>query len=1064
MDAVDSVTPEANFFIAGGTLPLQSGSYLERAADVAIVKALCEGRFCYVLNSRQMGKSSLCVRTMARLGEMGVKTAFIDLTKIGGRNVTAEQWYAGLAIEAGRTLGLQDKVRDYWKQEAHLGAMQRFFGALQNVVLANIEGKVVIFVDEIDSTRSLSFNSDEFFAGVRECFNRRVHEPAFERLTFCFLGVAVPSDLIHDARTTPFNIGDRIYLKDFTREECEPLAAHLGSRGDAVLDRIFYWTSGHPFLTQSICRALSSLNTAISDKDVDELIERDLLEPKVRETNINLSDVGNRVLNGYADGDDVAKFRADILSAYGRALSGRETLVDDESNRITAVLKLSGLMRSEGKSLRVRNRIYERAFDKAWIKENMPGQELRRQRRAFYLGVVRTGLVALVVVAIITALALNGLRLARIATEQRDLARYQTYVADVNLMREAYNDNDLTFLARLLDETRNSPSRNIEWFYWNSKLNEYEYESPAPEGLGLVQIASDGKTSAIYDQNRGTVDLCTYPELKLTQSIKGLKRSDNLSWDGGRWALFSLKNFQHIPVRDLLTGKPIGAVDLGDGIGGGASRSPNGNALALFWMTKGDPYPQDATTFDGKTLKPIRHLKLKGLRINSVTSSNDGRLVAMEIVDTNEATLVADYFGQRSIATYDMESGRIVDKFPADGVSPAIQLSGDGRYLAVGSTTDDDLKVRDVANHRFVIQAKGHVISNAGINFSSDGTKMLCLGLDQAAYLWDVPSGRMVQSWKGAISAALAPDGRTVAIAGAGTRVYKVGAKDTESTQLPHTWAFCRGVCDVGWLTVITGNSFRFLDTKTLRESHPVIRTTHAGQELSVDCNWRLDDLPKGGSEVVNVCTDQVLCHVPASNGLALGFDVSQKRTAMRNHSGRAVFCFDPSGKQVWKFDSTASPAVAVCWSPDGRLLAVGTFSGLAYILDGDTGKVRVTLRDIPSQVTDLGFTHDSKRLAVASNDVNVPIFDTETGRLLLTCRGHSNGVEKVVFTKDDTRLGTASDDGTVRFWDPLTGKQVMRLDISKTLATGIAFDPDGVRFYTSDYTGTIRVFHAPRN
>jgi hypothetical protein len=67
MDAVDSVTPEANFFIAGGTLPLQSGSYLERAADVAIVKALCEGRFCYVLNSRQMGKSSLCVRAMPKL-------------------------------------------------------------------------------------------------------------------------------------------------------------------------------------------------------------------------------------------------------------------------------------------------------------------------------------------------------------------------------------------------------------------------------------------------------------------------------------------------------------------------------------------------------------------------------------------------------------------------------------------------------------------------------------------------------------------------------------------------------------------------------------------------------------------------------------------------------------------------------------------------------------------------------------------------------------------------------------------------------------------------------------
>ena len=58
---------QAGFFVAGGTLPLESGSYVERAADSAILKSLVEGRFCYVLNSRQMGKSSLCVRTMPGL-------------------------------------------------------------------------------------------------------------------------------------------------------------------------------------------------------------------------------------------------------------------------------------------------------------------------------------------------------------------------------------------------------------------------------------------------------------------------------------------------------------------------------------------------------------------------------------------------------------------------------------------------------------------------------------------------------------------------------------------------------------------------------------------------------------------------------------------------------------------------------------------------------------------------------------------------------------------------------------------------------------------------------------
>lgn len=313
--------------MAGGTLPLQSESYIERSADKQILSSLESGRFCYVLNSRQMGKSSLCVRTMSRLAEKGIRCAFIDITKLGGRNVTPEQWYAGMALEIGRSTGLRKEILEYWKAEASVGPMQRFFGALRQVVLGSSSDRFVIFVDEIDSTRSLPFNTDEFFAGVRECFNRRVQEPEFERLTFCFLGVAVPSDLMKDARTTPFNIGDRIYLRDFKLDEAMPLAQHLGSQGKAVVERVHYWTNGHPFLTQSICRALMQ-QVEPSLTDVDDMIQRDLLEPKVRETNINLSDVGNRVLNGYADGDDVDEFRANILSAYQKACAGKEPLVD----------------------------------------------------------------------------------------------------------------------------------------------------------------------------------------------------------------------------------------------------------------------------------------------------------------------------------------------------------------------------------------------------------------------------------------------------------------------------------------------------------------------------------------------------------------------------------------------------------------------------------------------------------------------------------------------------------------------------------------------------------------
>ena len=111
-----------------------------------------------------------------------------------------------------------------------LGPLQRWMQAVRRVVLPSYPGPVVIFVDEIDAVRSLPFSTDEFFAAIRECYNRRAQDAELKRLTFCLLGVASPSDLIRDTRTTPFNIGQRIELRDFTEAEASLLAQGLAFR------------------------------------------------------------------------------------------------------------------------------------------------------------------------------------------------------------------------------------------------------------------------------------------------------------------------------------------------------------------------------------------------------------------------------------------------------------------------------------------------------------------------------------------------------------------------------------------------------------------------------------------------------------------------------------------------------------------------------------------------------------------------------------------------------------------------------------------------------------------
>src|SRR5688572_3745323 len=123
-----------------------------------------------------MGKSSLMVRTASKLREQGVAVVVLDLTAIG-QNVTPEQWYHGLLMRVGRQLWAEDELERFWDAHPKLSPIQRFFSALRDVILGRRDGasrilkpdgRVVIFVDEIDVVRSLSFRTDEFFAAIRE--------------------------------------------------------------------------------------------------------------------------------------------------------------------------------------------------------------------------------------------------------------------------------------------------------------------------------------------------------------------------------------------------------------------------------------------------------------------------------------------------------------------------------------------------------------------------------------------------------------------------------------------------------------------------------------------------------------------------------------------------------------------------------------------------------------------------------------------------------------------------------------------------------------------------------
>lgn len=401
-----------NFYTVGGTLRSDSRCYVERQADRDLHAGLAQGEFCYVLTSRQMGKSSLMVRTAARLRQEGCLVAVLDLTAIG-QNLSPGQWYEGLTLSLGRQTRLEDELEEFGREHARLSPVQRFITGLRQIVLEREDRPVVIFIDEIDNVRSLPFSTDEFFAAIRECYNRRTEDAAFQRLTFCLLGVAAPTDLIRDTRITPFNIGCRIELNDFTAGESFPLASGLGcddGTAGRVLDRILHWTHGHPYLTQRLCRAVAADAQARSPGEVDRICDELFLSSRASERDDNLLFVRDRLLRSEGN-------RADLLSLYDAVRRGRP-VADDETSPLVTTLRLAGIVRAEQGKLRVRNRIYEHVFDRHWVRTHMPEQELRRQREAFRRGLARGGLLA----AAVVLLAILGNRLVR---ERLEAARIE---------------------------------------------------------------------------------------------------------------------------------------------------------------------------------------------------------------------------------------------------------------------------------------------------------------------------------------------------------------------------------------------------------------------------------------------------------------------------------------------------------------------------------------------------------------------------------------------------------------------------------------------------------------